>query len=598
MENKKYNTLQNAEYIIKKVLLWDKRICIYFVVYIVTFSLLPLCNIVFPKYIIDGIVAGQSADFFTRLILLFGALLLPLSLVKEYLEANYDAKITFIRFQFLAFYYKKCMRMEYQYTESPEMLDKIEQSCRAVGSSSTGLATFVKNILDGLVNLCSLCLYLGLLIRLKKWVILVLTLNALILYLFQNHAYQYSAEKEHEKAAISRRVSYIRKVMCQESSGKDIRLFDMGEWLCHQQEEGITAYLSLVKSVLFRFKMSGMASALITFFREGLIYMYLVFEVLSGAISIGNFALYVSLFFQFSNMLFELTRNIAGAKGENRLINDFRSFLESDNEGEETVCGGELPIPLQATPEIRLENVSFRYPGTTRDILKNVNLTIPAGQKLAIVGGNGEGKSTLIKLICNLYEPTQGEIYFNGINVKTIPKKLYYQQLAVIFQDTSILEFSIAENITMNKKENSDSKRLTEAIGMGDLERKINALPKKEDTFLGKSIDENGIQLSGGEVQRLMIARAYYKKSGIMILDEPTAALDPIAEKKVYEKYNDMVKNTTSIFISHRLSSTQFCDRVILISGGNIAEDGTHAELLEKQGIYAKLFRAQAKYYL
>lgn len=555
-----------------------------------------LCGILFPKFVLDGLVTGASVNYFLVVIIAFLCTFVPLAVAREYIESVYDPKITFIRFQFLALYYKKCMSMKYEYTESPEMLDKVEESCAAVGASNKGLANYIKQSIDIVVCIFSLCIYFAMIVKLEKWVFLILLFSAVILYCLQSYANNYAYQKEKEKANINRKVSYLRYVMCKDTFGKDIRLFNMGEWLCGIQRKNIAEYIFLIKKILLRFKVSSLMNAALGVLREGVIYMYLIKEVLEHNLSIGNFTMYLSLFFSFSNILSDFTKNMANMKGENLIINHFRGFLEF----EEEYCGTNIERNRkgETCPEIKLENVSFCYPNTNKYILRNIDLTIHAGEKIAIVGENGEGKSTLIKLICNLYEPTKGEIYFNDTNIKDIPKEIYYEQLAVIFQEVNILEFSIAENIAMCSEQLIDSACLKKAIEISDLEEKMNQLQKREKTFLGKSIDVDGIALSGGESQKLMMARAYYKNSGLIILDEPTAALDPIAEKNIYEKFHKITADRTAVFISHRLSSTKFCDRIIVVADGNILEEGTHEELMTANGYYAKLFYTQAQYYL
>ncbi len=347
---------------------------------------------------------------------------------------------------------------------------------------------------------------------------------------------------------------------------------------------------------MVRYRLNSYINAICTILREGIIYIYLVFEVLHSKISIGDFSMYVALFFNFSNILSEITVNLADIKGENLIINNFRKFIEYDEDTESSnTCRWNQK---GEACEIRLENVFFHYVDTERDIIRDLNLVIHPGEKIAVVGENGAGKSTLVKLICNLYEPASGEIYVEGKNIKDFSKKEYFKKISVVFQDANILEFSFAENIAMCSRKFIDEKRLNEAIEKSDLEGKLNKLSKKENTFIGKNIEEDGVLLSGGESQKLMLARAYYKDSRIVILDEPTAALDPIAEKNIYEKYDELVENRTAIFISHRLASTKFCDRIIVLGEGKIVEEGTHEQLMEKNGKYAQMFRIQAQYYV
>lgn len=255
-----------------------------------------------------------------------------------------------------------------------------------------------------------------------------------------------------------------------------------------------------------------------------------------------------------------------------------------------------VPLPKNP-PEIVLENVSFRYPNSQSDTLKNINLIIKPGEKLAIAGLNGAGKTTLVKLLCGLYRPTKGRITVSGHAIEEYNRDEYYSILSVVFQDICLLPVSIAKNIALCEQGQMNNTILKKVLKLSGLYDKVQSLPKKEDTLLLKSIHEEAIELSGGEMQKLALARALYKGGNIIILDEPTAALDPIAESEMYQKYNQLISDATSVFISHRLSSTRFCDRIIFLEDGEIIEEGSHEELMGLSGEYADMFNIQSHYY-
>ncbi len=237
MEKAKYNIRENMKYVFRYTAMWDKHIIGYFILYICVFVSLPVCGVLFPKFVLEGLTTHKSAEYFIGVLLAFACVLVTLTAGKEYIEAVYDPKITYIRFQFLSLYYKKCMCMKYEYTESPEMLDKIEESCAAVGSSGKGLAVFIKMIMDILIGAISIIIYGCMLVSLKKWVLLILFFNAAIMYLLQYHAYGFACRNEDKRCNLNRRVSYLRTAMCESAYGKDIRLFDMGDWLCNIQKK-------------------------------------------------------------------------------------------------------------------------------------------------------------------------------------------------------------------------------------------------------------------------------------------------------------------------------------------------------------------------
>lgn len=246
--------------------------------------------------------------------------------------------------------------------------------------------------------------------------------------------------------------------------------------------------------------------------------------------------------------------------------------------------------------KIKLVNVSYRYPNAQQDTIHNMNLTIRPNENLAIVGLNGAGKTTLVKLICGFLDPTEGKVLLNGEDIRTFNRRDYYTLIAAVFQDFSILESTVAVNVAQSI-DSIDEDKVWQCLEKAGLKEKVETLPKGIHTILGREVFEEGVELSGGQTQRLMLARALYKDSPILILDEPTAALDPIAENDMYMKYKEMTQGSTSVFISHRLASTRFCDRILFLDHGNIVEEGTHEELLNKHGKYAQLFHVQSQYY-
>lgn len=257
---------------------------------------------------------------------------------------------------------------------------------------------------------------------------------------------------------------------------------------------------------------------------------------------------------------------------------------------------GGAPIPAAEAYTITLRDVTFHYPESGEEIFSHLNLTVHAGEKLAVVGLNGAGKTTLVKLVCGFYDPDEGEVLLNGVNIKTFNRREYYRLISGVFQDFSLLAATVAENVAQSL-DGVDMERVRRCIGMAGLKRKAESLPQGYDTLLDRTVYEEAAELSGGELQRLMLARLLYKDSPIIVLDEPTAALDPIAESDIYQSYNELTREKTAIFISHRLASTRFCDRILLIADGEIAEEGTHEELLQAGKRYAELFALQSRYY-
>ena len=259
--------------------------------------------------------------------------------------------------------------------------------------------------------------------------------------------------------------------------------------------------------------------------------------------------------------------------------------------------GKPLPECPDGKYELRLDHVSFRYPSAETDTLHGIDLTVHPGERLAVVGLNGAGKTTLVKLLCGFYDPTEGRVLLNGEDIREFNRQEYYTLFTAVFQKFSVLEATLEENVAQTR-EGIDEARVRECLEKAGLTERVAALPDDLKTHIGREVFEDGVLLSGGEMQRLMLARALYKNAPILLLDEPTAALDPIAEAEIYEKLNDMVGDKTAIYISHRLSSCKFCDEIVVFDTGKIIQQGAHETLLaDESGEYAQLWNAQAQYY-
>ena len=392
-----------------------------------------------------------------------------------------------------------------------------------------------------------------------------------------------------------------RAINCSVNAGrmeaaKDVRMFGMRTWF----ESLFLSSLELLRRFHLHagriYIWCNITDIVLAFLRNGIAYFYLIQKVLDGGMAASEFLLYFSAVSGFTGWVWGILSDFVTLQTKARALSSILECLYYP-EVYRFEDGDPVPAEDDLPGEIRLENVSFRYPGAEKDTLKNVNLTLHPGERLAVVGLNGAGKTTLVKLISGLYDPTEGRVTWNGTDIRTLNRREYYDRFSAIFQEITIIPGSLAVNIAVSEK-NIDMEKVKQCAAQADLCEKFESLPNGYETKLNREVYEDAADLSGGEKQRLMLARALYKDAPVLLLDEPTAALDPIAESEIYQKYNEMTAGKSAVYISHRLASTRFCDRIILIENNTIAEEGTHAELLARNGgRYAELFEIQSRYY-
>lgn len=321
-------------------------------------------------------------------------------------------------------------------------------------------------------------------------------------------------------------------------------------------------------------------------------YGFVGIRAVGGAVSIGEVSLYVGVLTSFSDNVSEFFGAFNWLEVMNQYMGNFTSLLSLKNEKYE----GTLPIEKRLDNEYELEfnNVSFHYPNNEELVLKNITAKIHVGRKLAIVGKNGSGKSTFIKLLCRLYDPTEGEILLNGIDIRKYDYDEYRQIFGVVFQDFRLFSFPVAQNVAASTE--YDEQKVWHALRQAGMEERVREMKDGMDTVLYKQ-GEEGVEISGGEAQKLAIARALYRDAPVVILDEPTAALDPVSELEIYERFDEMVEHKTAIYISHRMSSCRFCENILVFDRGDIIQMGSHDDLAESGGLYQELWEAQAQYY-
>lgn len=493
--------------------------------------------------------------------------------------------------------YRKSMECFYQVYEKKEVHDLRDRALIAteMWNGSQPISDMPARSLKLAENFLGYCLFGSVISVVSPWIVPILTVAPAVNWLCARAYRRWEYANRGKWTDLDRKMRYVCNKSADFRAAKDIRIYGMAGWFGE-----IFAMLSGQRQRWDRRTarkkfLSRIADLAVILLRDGAAYGLLIRMTLAGDITVDRFVLYFSAISRFASFVGDIMNEWNGIQEASLKICDYRQYMDLPvMEGTGDV---KVEEAVQGAPEIRFEHVSFRYEGAEKDTLHDISFTVKAGERVALVGRNGAGKTTLVKLLCGLYQPTEGDIKVNGISVRRFSPRDYYRLFSCVFQEIKTTFFSLAENVSGQAGRGTDEAKAGQCMRLAGLGDKIDALPQGIHTKLDKQVNKDGIELSGGELQKLMLARALYKDAPVLVLDEPTAALDPIAENHVYRQYNDMVKDKTSFFISHRLASTQFCDRILYLKDGEIAEEGTHQELISLGGGYSELYEMQSCWY-
>ena len=578
---------------LKNVKIQNKTIFVYFVIYTLAATIYPLFSVILPKLLIGELSLGDNARVEYILYVIGGYFVLTaiFGFTRAYSHDYAYPRLTRLRIDYIRDMFDKILSVDYKYMEDANFFEKNNKAFEAISSNNNGIEGVYHKLFESLAVLLTTLILVVFIGGVSIFILIAHIVNVgVVMWINRKvHNYQYTMKKELSHA--ERRNQYYYNTTHDFGYGKDIRIHNLRDRILRNYDKEILGYVNihkLIKEKEFRIGFLGLFTLLIS---DVATYGILVYKAVNG-MSIADFSMYLAAIVSLSLMLKTLIDNTSYILNEGQYVNDFYEFMDKDLGAK----GGERKAIEKDTLEIEFKNVSFKYPNTDKYIFKNLNLKIGKGEKLAIVGINGAGKSTLIKLITGLFDVTEGEILINGIPIKEFGKKELYSMFSVVFQDINVLAFTIAENIGCTS-DNLDESKVINTIEKAGLGNKVMRLPKGLNQMMLKVIDEKGIELSGGESQKLAIARALYKDANMVILDEPTAALDALAEAEIYENFNELVKDKTAIFVSHRLASTKFCDKIALFDNDGLREYGSHDELMAKGGSYFEMFTIQGKYY-
>ncbi len=595
---RKYGLVSNYIYNMKAAKEWDRKLFWGEILLVVPTVAASLLGIWLPSKLVADLSGGMEIPQLVLELALIAAAMWVCNSAANMMTEYCDMEGQFINTFYTQKYTKKIMDVDYDYLED-EGYQKIYGNAWRVARYGQGVASAVMTF-SGFLSCSAGVVIYGVMIG-KKSVLLLFVIAASLgasLWLLsiarKKHAQYY------EQLQLSaRKEGYITAQASDSAAGKDIRIYHLMDWFLKKYDESLEEMGRIYGVIHDWYLFRNISHAFLQLLMDGTAFGLLVYMLANGKITASEFVFYIGLVSGFSIYFEGALRQIMGFSNTSASISYMREFLETEdgwNRGEGVGLKTMEQLKKHAI-KLELRDVSFTYPGSGKPALRNINMVIQPGEKIALIGLNGAGKTTLVKLICGFYHPTEGEILLNDIPIWQFNREEWYSLIAVLFQDSTLPALTLDENLTGQEPEEIDRRRLEKALRLSGFWEVYEKLPDKGKTLLVREINEGSTDFSGGEKQKMLFARTLYMNTPLVILDEPTAALDPIAENELYLNYGKAMENKTGIYISHRLSSTRFCDRILLLEHGEIIEEGTHESLLAAKTRYAELFEVQSQYY-
>lgn len=596
-EKQQFSRIGNILWAAKNFWDKDKAFCLFAIPIIPLTILLNLATSYFPKLLIDILETGETFAKAATIIVIYFTLTLIFTLVLDYAYTQTAGRRYSFSNDFHAERFFKIAATDYENLEKQKFKEKNGYAQRDLSCGNASVEFVWQDLRDFFIHVFGIVTLASLMAVLNPLIFAVIIVVSIISFFLTRWRAKYYEANKSKWEKEERKRGYLEGFSEDFSRAKDIRLYGMQERIANMMRDYQEFVLMWDIRCERRTMLASILSAVLTLIQDGAAYLFLIGMLFSKEISVGDFVFYFSIVGTIATYLQNLLKNVAALIQRADKINYVREFLAFEdkfNHGEGVPISKGTSLPLK----IEFRDVWYRYEGAEDYTLKGVNLTIEKGEKLALVGMNGAGKTTIVKLLCGFYMPEKGEILINDVPIPDYNIDEYYSLISAVFQDISIPAMTLCRFVSaVSPKDQIDRGRAEQALRTAGLGDKIDSLPNGMDTYLVKGIFPDAIDLSGGEAQKLLLARAIYKDGNMLILDEPTAALDPIAENELYLKYNSLTKEKTSVYISHRFASTRFCDRVALLENGVITELGTHDELMELNGRYAYMFNVQSKYY-
>lgn len=592
-EKPKFNTVQNISWMVKIAWKNRRRVLLFCVLTAVLEVLLNLTQLYIAPEVLARVEQKSPMWMLLTTIGVFTVALFLINGFKEYVKQNTLFARVDVRSAIIAKVAKKCNMTSYPNTLDEDFIKMREKAHLACEGNNQATEHIWQTLTMLLKNIGGLIIYLTILSRIDAVLLLVVIATCFAGFFVSRYTNNWRYARRDEEEQYFQKKYYLRNKSESVELAKDIRIFGLQNWLNELLDQIHNLYLDFSLRCERVEVLADITEVILTVARNGIAYVYLINMTLNEGLSVSEFLLYFTAVSTFTAWVMGILQEMSALHKESLDISRLREFLDYP---EPFKFENGKDIPAAESYELKLENVTFRYPGAETDTIHGLNLTVRPGEKLAIVGLNGAGKTTLVKLFCGLLDPTEGAVLLNGKDIRDFNRRSYYDLFSAVFQEFSVLDVTVAEQIAQTTVD-IDYDKIADCVDKAGLTSTIEKLPKGLETHIGREVYLDGVLFSGGQTQRLMLARALYKNGPILLLDEPTAALDPIAENDIYMKYSEMTNGKTSLFISHRLASTRFCDRVIFIADGGIKEEGTHESLLALGGEYANLFEVQSRYY-
>lgn len=597
-KQKNYSIFNNLGYVLKEMYGWNRLFFFSVILGFIPHLVGACAGTILPARMVSQLESGQPLEQILFTLVILSVVICLGNALWEMCIAYHDITVNSFIEHFRKKYYEKLMDMDYDFLEEQDRQDVMGQAAAAV-NTGRGLRDFPRIITWAAVNGGMALIYGGLLLRVNPLLVLVVLFTVFVNLKLLGLARKKHGEHFKGLSRHARKTAYINQQAVMSVPGKDIRVYRMAEWFLEKYSESLKEMDNIYGRIHNWYLFRNVSDAFLTFFRNGFAYIYLIVQIVQGRVSASEFVFYIGLvngLAQYFDFVLRQVMQYNNINASMCYIRECLSWEDRWNRGDG--IGRDALEEMKKHPvKVELRDVSFCYPGSKNPTISHIDLTIEAGEKLALIGLNGAGKTTLTKLICGFYHPTEGSILVNGIPVEQFNREEYRQLVSVLFQDWTMMPGTVDENITSEDAGEIDREALGRSLSLAGFAERYQSLQHAGDTMMIKEVNENAIQFSGGEMQKMLFARALYKNAALMILDEPTAALDPIAEDEMYQNYCKATKNNTSVYISHRLSSTRFCDRIVLLEQGKITEEGTHVSLMEKGGKYAELYEMQSQYY-